>query len=137
MAKIKRGPSDLIDVLGHRSLLIHFNKPFGKLPDWFQKAQTLGARVEILDGKLIWHDGRWFNGTWDGGQWKDGIWEQGIWKNGTFRYGVWLDGVWCNGVWECGDWYRGLWVKGTCKPSKKHKGRMCLGFNEMGKPILA
>lgn len=70
---------------------------------WFIDAETLNARIEILDSVLIfnggtWYTGVWYFGAWRGGEWKFGSWEDGVWFNGTWQDGIFKSGIIFNGT---------------------------------------
>ena len=82
-------------------------------PQWLLDANTADADVEIISGRIVWHDGIWHDGIWHDGIWHDGIWYDGTWRGGTWRGGTWYDGIWHDGIWHDGIWRSGVWVDGA------------------------
>ncbi|MDT8329019.1 MAG: hypothetical protein RQ750_16865 [Roseovarius sp.] len=87
-------------------------------PDWLKVADTEGARVEIVDGRVIWRGGTWYGGTWYGGTWHGGIWRGGDWHGGIWRGGIWRGGIWRGGTWHGGIWLGGDWRGGNDNPTR-------------------
>jgi hypothetical protein len=69
-------------------------------PQWLLDAATEDADVEIINGRVVWLDGKWYSG-----EWRDGIWLGGTWYSGK-----WYSGKWSGGEWLGGEWYSGKWL---------------------------
>ena len=41
-------------------------------PEWLRDAIVENENVEIVSGRVIWHNGVWHNGDWRGGDWLGG-----------------------------------------------------------------
>ena len=124
-----------MNIKGHKNLTIQHEKSFDDLPTWFQKAKTEWARVQMIDGKLVWFGGAWLNGTWHNGTWHTGTWFNGTWLNGTWFNGEWENGLWINGTWFNGEWENGLWITGKISLATT-EWATCLGFDQNGERIL-
>jgi len=103
-------------------------------PQWLREADTLDARVNILEnGRVIWLGGTWFDGAWHGGEWYGGYWYSGLWLRGNWYSGTWRDGEWRNGIWHSGTWYDGTWhghhwLSGEWHNGYWHRGIWASGY---------
>ena len=63
---------------------------------WLIDSEIEGAKIEIKNSTLIWHDGDYLSGNWYYGIFKGGNfygkWENGIFENGNFK-GRWQSGI--------------------------------------------
>lgn len=63
---------------------------------WLIDSECEGAKIEVSNGTLIWHDGIFMSGNWQFGIFKNGEfygnWENGIWEDGKFN-GNWISGI--------------------------------------------
>lgn len=63
---------------------------------WLIDSEVENAKIEIIKGTLIWHDGNFYSGDWHYGIFKNGKfygnWKNGIWENGSFS-GKGIDGI--------------------------------------------
>lgn len=63
---------------------------------WLIDSEIEGAKIEIKNSTLIWHDGDYLSGNWHYGIFKGGNfwgkWENGIFENGNFK-GKWQSGI--------------------------------------------
>lgn len=75
---------------------------------WIVNAEIQNARLEIINGTLVWNAGVWYNGNWEFGVFRDGEWKYGTWENG-----VWYNGKWKDGIFKSGLIFNGIFVKGT------------------------
>lgn len=63
---------------------------------WLIDSEVSGAKIEIENNTLIWHDGYYLSGDW----------YYGIFKGGHF-FGNWLNGIFESGHFE-GNWNSGI-----------------------------
>jgi len=66
---------------------------------WLIDSEVEGAKIEIKNNTLIWHEGIFMSGNWHYGIFKNGgfygKWENGIWEGGYFD-GKWISGIGLN-----------------------------------------
>lgn len=63
---------------------------------WLIDSEVDGAKIEIVNNTVIWHEGIFMTGNW----------KYGIFKNGGF-YGNWENGIWEEGYFN-GNWKSGI-----------------------------
>jgi hypothetical protein len=63
---------------------------------WLIDSEVEGAKIEIKNNTLIWHEGIFMSSNW----------HYGIFKNGGF-YGRWENGIWEGGYFD-GEWISGI-----------------------------
>ena len=63
---------------------------------WLLDSEFEGAKIEIKNGTVIWHDGDYLSGNWHYGIFKSGNFfgnfQNGIFENGNFK-GKWQSGI--------------------------------------------